>query len=161
MWNRISQRSSWETQYPGLVLGAGHTGTLDPAEPPGLLTPRGRAGVQHQKHHVYIKTALSLRDLWDTPQSQVPRCQPWVSLANKTFLRTGLLRSLLSQAWTVALLCSLWFFWNSQLAAEINSKKNSVGTPLAVQCLRICLPRQGTWARSQVRELRSHILKGN
>ena len=34
-------------------------------------------------------------------------------------------------------------------------------TSLVVQWLRICLPMQGTWARSWVGELRSHILGGN
>ena len=48
---RLSARgSSW-----GLVTQAPLT-----HQTPELLTPRGRAGVQHQKHHLYIKTDLSL-----------------------------------------------------------------------------------------------------
>ena len=34
-------------------------------------------------------------------------------------------------------------------------------TSLVVQWLSICLPMQGTWVRSLVRELRSHMLWGN
>ena len=33
-----------------------------------------------------------------------------------------------------------------------------MGTSLVVQWLRICLPLQGAWFRSLVRELRSHML---
>ena len=35
------------------------------------------------------------------------------------------------------------------------------GTTLVVQWLRICLPMQGTWVQSLVRELRSHMPWGN
>ena len=31
-------------------------------------------------------------------------------------------------------------------------------TSLVIQWLKICLPMQGTWVRSLVRELRSHII---
>ena len=37
---------------------------------------------------------------------------------------------------------------------------NHAGTSLAVQWLRIHLPMQGTWVRSLVGELRSHMLQG-
>ena len=36
-------------------------------------------------------------------------------------------------------------------------KTSKGGTPLAVQWLRICLTVQGTWVRSLVGELRSHV----
>ena len=36
-----------------------------------------------------------------------------------------------------------------------------LGTSLVAQWLRILLPMQGTWVRSLVRELRSHMSQGN
>ena len=35
------------------------------------------------------------------------------------------------------------------------------GTSLVVQWLGICLPMQGTWVRSLVKELRPHMPQGN
>ena len=43
----------------------------------------------------------------------------------------------------------------------ISSNKITPGTSLVVQWLRIRLPMQGTRVRSLVRELRSHMLRGN
>ena len=53
----------------------------------------------------------------------------------------------------VSLSCEL-----SQLASHISvSKTDEVGTSLAVQWLRLCLPMQGVRVRSLVGELRSHM----
>ena len=38
---------------------------------------------------------------------------------------------------------------------------NGLGTSLVDPIVRICLPMQETWVRSLVRELRSHMLRGN
>jgi len=38
---------------------------------------------------------------------------------------------------------------------------NGLGTSLVDPIVRICLPMQGTWVRSLVKELRSHMLQGN
>ena len=40
-------------------------------------------------------------------------------------------------------------------------KRSELGSSLAVQWLRICLPMQATRVRSLVRELRSHAPQGN
>ena len=40
-------------------------------------------------------------------------------------------------------------------------KSPGLGTSLVVQWLRICLPKQGTWVQSLVRELRSHMPWGS
>ena len=40
-------------------------------------------------------------------------------------------------------------------------EKRKTGNSLVVQWLRICLPMQGTWFRSLVGELRSHMPCGN
>ena len=37
----------------------------------------------------------------------------------------------------------------------------SLGTLLVVQCLGTCLTVQGMWVQSLVRELRSHLPRGN
>ena len=52
---------------------------------------------------------------------------------------------------------------NQRITMEIKeeTKKYPEGTSLVVQWLRICLPMQGTWVRSLVGELRSHMLRGN
>ena len=44
---------------------------------------------------------------------------------------------------------------------ETMSKERKEGTSLVVQWLRIRFPMQGTWVRSLVGELRSHMLRGN
>ena len=41
--------------------------------------------------------------------------------------------------------------------AKVSPSRHQLGTSLVDQWLRICLPRQGTWVRSLVRELRSHL----
>ena len=53
--------------------------------------------------------------------------------------------------------------WRNTKVIKLNNsiKIQSLGTSLVVQCLRIRLPMQGTWVQSLVRELRSHMPRGN
>ena len=45
--------------------------------------------------------------------------------------------------------------------AKRQPERAMIGTSLVVQWLRIHLPMQGTWVRSLIGELRSHMPQGN
>ena len=59
----------------------------------------------------------------------------------------------------------LWFIYQTPTLAIVKyipfPEKTLLGTSLMIQWLRICLPMQGTWVWSLVRELRSHMPQGN
>ena len=88
-----------------------------------------------------------------------------------SYLGPARFRSSCDIAWTMSQCCA-WVSssvkWgvrgpaHSQFLWEIEAIINSdSGTSLVAQWLRICLPMQGTWIQSHVRELRSHMLWGN
>ena len=49
--------------------------------------------------------------------------------------------------------------WILVEGAELYPQKDMLGASLMVQWLRICLPTEGAWVWSLVRELRFHILQ--
>ena len=53
------------------------------------------------------------------------------------------------------------FLLNFSLTLKLLKNKVYQGTSLVAQWLRICLPRQVTWVRSLIGELRSHVPRGN
>ena len=57
--------------------------------------------------------------------------------------------------------CSPWGCKESEMTGRLNNNKPAGGTSLVVQWLRILLPIQGVWVQSLVRELRSHVPRGN
>ena len=57
--------------------------------------------------------------------------------------------------------CSPWGCKESETTGRLNNNKPAGGTSLVVQWLTILLPIQGVWVQSLVRELRSHMPRGN
>lgn len=77
-------RDTHRASHPGLVLGAGHTGTLRLARTQ-IPDSRGEAGVQHKpcclhKQCGHNKLLLSAQGMLGAlPPIQVPRCQPRIT----------------------------------------------------------------------------------
>ena len=80
------------------------------------------------------------------------------SQSTQTERRSGLARGCGEEWWgSVGRLAWSASFWGGENAL----KSSVVGTSQVVQGLRLRLPMQGTWVRSLVQEVRSHMPQGN